>query len=93
MASRLLQVLIKIIFEEYIFADSTEEVSSVEHYALKWFCGVDLRERKTHLTREERLQLQLRATSISEDPFWKKVVDINGLICCAVCFLLHGFLA
>ena len=70
-----------------------DDISRVKYYCLKWFCGVDLLEKKTHLSPEERHDLQLWATNIGEDPFWKKVVDINGLICCACCFFLHGFWA
>ena len=68
-------------------------MSGIKYYTLKWLCGVDLREPSLELAKEERHQSQLKATNITEDPFWKKIVDVNGLICCACCFFLHGFWA
>jgi solute carrier family 5 (sodium/glucose cotransporter), member 9 len=71
----------------------TGHATGVQYFALKWLCGVDLNEKKLQLTKDERRQLQIKATNITEKPFWKKVVDVNGVICCAACFFLHGFWA
>jgi sodium/glucose cotransporter 9 len=71
----------------------SDHATGVKYFALKWLCGVDLREQNQQLTKEERQQLQMKATDITEDPFWKKVVDMNGIVCCAVCCFLHGFWA
>jgi hypothetical protein len=68
-------------------------VSGVEYFALKWLCGVDLRECKPKLTKKQRYDRQLEATNIAEEPLWKRVVDVNGVVCFAVCCFLHGFWA
>ena len=61
--------------------------------ALKWFCGVDRRAAAARPARskEDIAQSKMQANSIHEDPFWKKVVNVNGIVCCMSCIFLHGF--
>lgn len=73
--------------------DYPDNSSPVKNFFLKWFCGLDKNEDKVKLTVEERRQLALEVTNIAEDPFWKKFMDVNGIICAVACFFLHGFWA
>ena len=73
--------------------DFTMKTSGLGHFLCKWGCGVDRSIKRKRLTREEQKQLQLQLSDISEDPYWKKVLDINTVICAAVAVYLHGFWA
>ena len=67
--------------------------SKVVYYFLKFICGVDRKQKVATLTKEEKYRLLMAATDIHEKPFWKKVMDVNGIICSMCCFFLHGFWA
>ena len=65
---------------------------SCKYFTMKWLCGVDKTTQKSKkLSQEEMVEIQKKATDISEDPYWKKVLDINAVVACCICFFLHAF--
>ncbi|XP_054852442.1 sodium/glucose cotransporter 1 [Eublepharis macularius] len=57
-----------------------------------WFCGLDDK-KGPKLSKEEEAAMQLKLTDTTEDPFWKRVVNINSIILLAVAVFCHGFFA
>lgn len=68
-----------------------EEVSCFRK-ALNWFCGLEDK-KGPKLSKEEEAALQMKLTDTSENPFWKRVVNINGIILLCVAVFCHGFFA
>ncbi|XP_048370713.1 sodium/glucose cotransporter 1-like [Sphaerodactylus townsendi] len=60
--------------------------------ALNCFCGFD-NKKAPQLTEEEEKALKMKLTDTTEHPFWKRVVNINGIILLAVAVFCHGFFA
>nr|XP_056715172.1 sodium/glucose cotransporter 1 [Euleptes europaea] len=68
-----------------------EEVSCGKK-ALNWFCGLEDK-KGPKLSKEEEAALQMKLTDTTENPFWKRVVNINGIILLSVAVFCHGFFA
>ncbi|XP_015272183.1 PREDICTED: sodium/glucose cotransporter 1-like isoform X5 [Gekko japonicus] len=81
--------------EEPDLGDETEisdrQVSCFRR-AFNWFCGLD-DQKGPKLSKEEEAALQMKLTDTSEDPFWKRVVNINGIILLCVAVFCHGYFA
>ena len=60
---------------------------------MKYVCGVDKTVKRVELSAAEKRKLQLKASDIQEDPYWKKVLDINAVICAGCAIFLHAFWA
>uniref|UniRef100_A0A6Q2ZKG7 Sodium/glucose cotransporter 2 n=1 Tax=Esox lucius TaxID=8010 RepID=A0A6Q2ZKG7_ESOLU len=59
---------------------------------LGWFCGVS-RTPVPELTEEEFTEASKKLPDISEEPFWKHVVDANALVMMGVAVFLWGYYA
>ncbi|XP_060105644.1 sodium/glucose cotransporter 1-like [Heteronotia binoei] len=68
-----------------------EDVSCFRR-AFNWFCGLDDK-KGPKLSKEEEAAMQLKLTDTTEDPFWKRVVNINGIILLCVAVFCHGYFA
>ncbi|XP_075040121.1 sodium/glucose cotransporter 4 [Mixophyes fleayi] len=55
-----------------------------------WFCGISMQP-EAKLSREEEQKLQLKLTSIEEEPFWRKLCDVNALILLTINIFLWGY--
>ena len=75
------------------FALFTGGAGRIKYLATKWLCGVDKAHKPPKLTKEELRNQIIKNTDIKEDPFWKRVLDINAIICAAVAVFLHAFWA
>ncbi|XP_066466137.1 sodium/glucose cotransporter 1 isoform X2 [Tiliqua scincoides] len=60
--------------------------------ACLWFCGLE-DSKGPKLSKEEEAALQQKLTDTEENPFWKRVVNTNGIILLAVAVFCHGFFA
>lgn len=58
----------------------------------RWFCGLE-DSKAPELSKEEEAALQQKLTDTEENPFWKRVVNTNGIILLAVAVFCHGFFA
>uniref|UniRef100_A0A8C0G8A9 Sodium/glucose cotransporter 1 n=1 Tax=Chelonoidis abingdonii TaxID=106734 RepID=A0A8C0G8A9_CHEAB len=60
--------------------------------AYNWFCG--LNQKKGHkLSKEEQEAIEKKLTDTSENPIWRNVVNINGIILLTVAVFCHAFFA
>lgn len=57
-----------------------------------WFCGVSGTQ-VPELTEEEVTEASKELPDISEEPFWKHIVDANALVMMAVAVFLWGYYA
>uniref|UniRef100_A0A8C4VWW7 Sodium/glucose cotransporter 1 n=1 Tax=Gopherus evgoodei TaxID=1825980 RepID=A0A8C4VWW7_9SAUR len=60
--------------------------------AYNWFCGFD-QKKGPKLSKEEQEAMEKKMTDTSEVPFWRNVVNINGVILLAVAVFCHAFFA
>ena len=67
--------------------------TGLKYYLLKWGCGVDQTIKRKRLRKVEKQLLQDKITNIEEDPFWKKFLDINMVICLCIATGLHAYFA
>uniref|UniRef100_A0A8C0PIL0 Sodium/glucose cotransporter 1 n=1 Tax=Canis lupus familiaris TaxID=9615 RepID=A0A8C0PIL0_CANLF len=56
------------------------------------FCGLD-QQKGPKMTKEEEEAMKLKMTDTSEKPFWRTVVNINGIILLSVAVFCHAFFA
>uniref|UniRef100_A0A8D2KXQ5 Sodium/glucose cotransporter 1 n=1 Tax=Varanus komodoensis TaxID=61221 RepID=A0A8D2KXQ5_VARKO len=56
-----------------------------------WFCGLD--QGGPRLSKEEEEAMQQKLSDTTEDPFWRRVVNMNAIILLAVAVFCHGFFA
>ncbi|KAJ7309904.1 hypothetical protein JRQ81_007990 [Phrynocephalus forsythii] len=68
-----------------------DEPQSCLRKSLNWFCGLEQSGPK--LSKEEEEAMRLKLTDTTEDPFWRRVVNTNGIILLAVAVFCHGFFA
>ena len=68
------------------------ERSKWKRRALKTFCGVSSKPVR-RLTREEQRDLMIKQTNIYEDPWWKRFMNVQALICAGAALSLHAFWA
>ena len=59
--------------------------------AYSFMCGASPVPQK--LTKEQKLQMALDMTSITENPFWSRVCDYNAVIAVGVTCFIIGFYA
>ncbi|XP_043942551.1 sodium/glucose cotransporter 2 [Protopterus annectens] len=59
----------------------------------EWFCGISNEPAKDTVTEEENAAAQENLTDISEDPIWRKVVNINAIIMMCVAIFLWAYFA
>ncbi|XP_010896965.2 sodium/glucose cotransporter 2 isoform X2 [Esox lucius] len=72
-------------------ADAEEPKPGI-YRLLGWFCGVS-RTPVPELTEEEFTEASKKLPDISEEPFWKHVVDANALVMMGVAVFLWGYYA
>ncbi|XP_029769545.1 sodium/glucose cotransporter 1-like [Terrapene carolina triunguis] len=60
--------------------------------AYNWFCGFD-QKKGPKLSKEEQEAIEKKLTDTSEEPFWRTVVNINGVILLGVAVFCHAFFA
>lgn len=60
--------------------------------AYNWFCGFD-QKKEAKLSKEEQEAMEKKLTDTSEVPFWRNIVNINGVILLAVAIFCHAFFA
>ncbi|XP_033030659.1 sodium/glucose cotransporter 1 [Lacerta agilis] len=60
--------------------------------AYNWFCGLETIA-APKLTKEEEEAMKEKLMDTTEDPFWRRVVNTNGIILLAVAIFCHGFFA
>lgn len=60
--------------------------------AYDMFCGLD-QQKGPKLTKEEEKALKMKLTDTSEKPFWRTIVNINGIILLAVAVFCHAYFA
>uniref|UniRef100_K7G2M3 Uncharacterized protein n=2 Tax=Pelodiscus sinensis TaxID=13735 RepID=K7G2M3_PELSI len=60
--------------------------------AYNWFCGFD-QQKEPKLSKEEQEAIQKKLTDTSEEPFWRKVMNMNGIFLLAVAVFCHAFFA
>ncbi|XP_067406377.1 sodium/glucose cotransporter 1-like isoform X3 [Emydura macquarii macquarii] len=60
--------------------------------AYNWFCGFD-QKKGPKLSKEEQEERKKKLTDITEVPFWRNIVNINGIILLAVAVFCHAFFA
>ncbi|XP_062814902.1 sodium/glucose cotransporter 1-like [Anolis carolinensis] len=79
--------------EEMVYEDQTlpERELSCGRKALNWFCGLD--QGGPWLSPAEEEALRQKMADTTEDPFWKRVVNINAILLLAVAIFCHGFFA
>ncbi|KAM3825834.1 sodium/glucose cotransporter 1 [Vipera latastei] len=92
--------------EQRVDLDAGEMVQGVEDYdeepapekeancckkAYNWFCGLEQTGPK--LSKEEEEALQHKLMDTTEEPFWRRVVNINAIILLSVAVFCHGFFA
>ncbi|XP_060641203.2 sodium/glucose cotransporter 1-like [Anolis sagrei] len=77
--------------EDTDYEDQTQQEVSCGRKALNWFCGLDQTGPKLSQSEEEALRQKM--TDTSEVPFWKRVVNINGILLLSVAVFCHGFFA
>uniref|UniRef100_A0A6Q2X3S3 Sodium/glucose cotransporter 2 n=1 Tax=Esox lucius TaxID=8010 RepID=A0A6Q2X3S3_ESOLU len=74
-----------------LLADAEEPKPGI-YRLLGWFCGVS-RTPVPELTEEEFTEASKKLPDISEEPFWKHVVDANALVMMGVAVFLWGYYA
>lgn len=57
-----------------------------------WFCGLS-GAREPALSPAEKAALELKLTSIEEEPLWRRVCDINAVLLLAINVFLWGYFA
>ncbi|XP_070807458.1 sodium/glucose cotransporter 1-like isoform X5 [Pituophis catenifer annectens] len=90
--------------EKRVDLDAGEMVQGMEDYeeepeketncckkAYNWFCGLEQTGPK--LSKEEEEALQHKLTDTTEEPLWRRVVNINAIILLSVAVFCHGFFA
>ncbi|CAI5797476.1 glucose cotransporter 1 [Podarcis lilfordi] len=77
------------VFEEEAFPDKEQGCC---RKAYNWFCGLETIA-APKLSKEEEEALQEKMMDTTEDPFWRRVVNTNGIILLAVAIFCHGFFA
>nr|XP_060627440.1 sodium/glucose cotransporter 1-like isoform X1 [Anolis sagrei ordinatus] len=80
--------------EETVYQDQTltEVETSCGRKALNWFCGLE-DQSGPKLSQLEEEALRQKLTDTSEDLFWKRVVNINGILLLTVAVFCYGFFA
>ncbi|XP_062835261.1 sodium/glucose cotransporter 1 [Anolis carolinensis] len=80
--------------EETIYQDQTltNQEASCGRKALNWFCGLE-DQSGPKLSQSEEEALRQKLTDTSEDPFWKRVVDMNGILLLTVAIFCYSFFA
>lgn len=58
--------------------------------AMMWICGIEKHEEPV-MTEEERKAFEAKQISLDEDPYWKKIVNINALTLMVVATFIWGF--
>uniref|UniRef100_A0A8D0LAH7 Sodium/glucose cotransporter 1 n=1 Tax=Sphenodon punctatus TaxID=8508 RepID=A0A8D0LAH7_SPHPU len=69
-----------------------EETQGCCRKAYNWFCGLE-QQKGPKLTKEEEEAIKEKLTDTSENPYWKHVVNINGIILLAVAVFCHAYFA
>ncbi|XP_039177014.1 sodium/glucose cotransporter 1 [Crotalus tigris] len=92
--------------EQRVDLDAEEMMQGVEDYeeepapekevncckkAYNWFCGLEQTGPK--LSKEEQEALQHKLMDTTEEPLWRRVVNINAIILLSVAVFCHGFFA
>nr|XP_008122332.2 PREDICTED: sodium/glucose cotransporter 1-like [Anolis carolinensis] len=70
----------------------TNQEASCGRKALNWFCGLE-DQSGPKLSQSEEEALRQKLTDTSEDPFWKRVVDMNGILLLTVAIFCYSFFA
>ena len=65
--------------------------SGVRYKLMKYVCGVDRNHPVKKLTKEEKIAQRIAISNISEDPKWKKFMNIQAIICAAIAVFIHAF--
>ncbi|XP_034954509.1 sodium/glucose cotransporter 1 [Zootoca vivipara] len=76
-------------YEEEAFPDKEQGCC---RKAYNWFCGLETIA-APKLTKEEEEAMREKMMDTTEDPFWRRVVNTNGIILLAVAIFCHGFFA
>ncbi|XP_042334834.1 sodium/glucose cotransporter 1-like [Sceloporus undulatus] len=79
--------------EETVYENDSlpSEAAGCVQKSCNWFCGLDQSGPK--LTKAEQEAARRKLTDTSEDPFWRRVVNTNGILLLAVAIFCHGFFA
>lgn len=75
---------------DVVLAAPEKEVNCCKK-AYNWFCGLEQTGPK--LSKEEEEALQHKLMDTTEEPFWRRVVNINAIILLTVAVFCHGFFA
>nr|XP_020654835.1 sodium/glucose cotransporter 1 isoform X1 [Pogona vitticeps] len=75
----------------YEDADVPDKELSCLRKSYNWFCGLEQGGPK--LSKEEEEAMRQKLMDTTEDPFWRRVVNVNGIILLAVAIFCHGFFA
>uniref|UniRef100_A0A8C8VHN8 Sodium/glucose cotransporter 1 n=1 Tax=Pelusios castaneus TaxID=367368 RepID=A0A8C8VHN8_9SAUR len=82
--------------EQRIDLDADEKQEDEGQGILKltynWFCGFN-QKKGPKLSKEEQEERKKKLTDITEVPFWRNIVNINGIILLAVAVFCHAFFA
>ncbi|XP_010896966.2 sodium/glucose cotransporter 2 isoform X3 [Esox lucius] len=78
--------------DKSVDSQDAEEPKPGIYRLLGWFCGVS-RTPVPELTEEEFTEASKKLPDISEEPFWKHVVDANALVMMGVAVFLWGYYA
>ncbi|XP_009984202.1 PREDICTED: sodium/glucose cotransporter 1-like isoform X2 [Tauraco erythrolophus] len=74
------------------FHEENEEEPGFLKKACLWFCGLD-QKKEPKLSKEEEEALQKKLTDTREEPFWRNVMNINGIILLTVAVFCHAYFA
>ncbi|NXC13191.1 SC5A1 protein, partial [Corythaeola cristata] len=77
--------------EESVNEENEEEPGCLKK-AYNWFCGLD-QKKGPKLSKEEEEALKKKLTDTREDPLWRNVMNINGIILLTVAVFCHAYFA
>uniref|UniRef100_A0A8C8RQ41 Sodium/glucose cotransporter 1 n=1 Tax=Pelusios castaneus TaxID=367368 RepID=A0A8C8RQ41_9SAUR len=72
--------------------DEADEGQGILKLTYNWFCGFN-QKKGPKLSKEEQEERKKKLTDITEVPFWRNIVNINGIILLAVAVFCHAFFA
>ncbi|NXJ94554.1 SC5A1 protein, partial [Corythaixoides concolor] len=77
--------------EESVNEENEEEPGCLRK-AYNWFCGLD-QKKEPKLSKEEEEALKKKLTDTREEPLWRNVMNINGIILLTVAVFCHAYFA
>lgn len=74
----------------YVLFFVTAEKKGIGRILYNWVCGISDKP-KPKITPEEKALIRKKMTSLDEDPYWSKIVNIVAIVAAVVTAFLLGF--